>query len=81
MLHSISGTFVPIGNDGFAHRYPLRTARVIGARCKYCKETFFPTNKRGPVPYYCSRSCQSRAYRERQVQLALSLFEGSKNDV
>ena len=51
--------------------YPLRVARKIGTKCRYCNQLFHPENKRGPVPEYCSRSCQSKAYRARKLLKAL----------
>jgi hypothetical protein len=52
-------------------KYPLRIAKLVGTICQHCGEKFYPENKRGPVPQYCSRSCQCKAQRERWIQEAL----------
>jgi len=63
MLHNSSGTLVP--------QFPLRVARRLGVECAYCHTTFTPTNERGPIPKYCSRSCEGKAYRKRLLDRAL----------
>lgn len=59
----------------FAQKFPLRYAQVVGVYCAYCNTVFFPYNKRGPVPRYCSRSCQSKVARRAAVLVAV---EGSQ---
>lgn len=57
---------IPPYDDAYKERYPLRFARRHGTTCKFCGDKFKPQNSRGPVPEYCSRSCQSKAYRRRK---------------
>ena len=83
MLYNSSGTSVPPSLDSRSKaqdfkvkpkkppKFPLRVAKKFGVICKQCNEKFFPTGQRGPVPQYCSRSCQCKAQRERWVQEAL----------
>lgn len=44
-------------------------ARLFGQFCQECSKMFYPTNKRGPKPKFCSKACKQKAYR-RSVKLA-----------
>lgn len=77
MLHS---TFVPQSLESPKTSpckavSPLRLARKTGTVCKQCHHHFYPTNKRGRVPEYCSGACKSRAYRQAKAQAELTIIE------
>jgi hypothetical protein len=48
---------------------PHATAHMgKSVRCRNCKRKFRRQSSRGPVPLYCSRSCEGQAYRKRAAK-------------
>jgi hypothetical protein len=37
-------------------------------RCAWCGDVFEKTNRRGPIPRYCTAVCRQRAYEHRRLQ-------------
>lgn len=63
--------------DAPTPRIKLRLARKVGVICAHCHKRFYPENSYGPAPLYCSRSCQSKAFRARRDAAELAALEVS----
>lgn len=57
---------------------PLVDAKRTGVVCAHCGKTFTPQNERGPVPKYCSRTCQQAAYYARREDRRLALLKAAQ---
>lgn len=73
MLHNSNQSALP--DQGQANPASLLDAKDAGflVRCQWppCGKSLYQKvhdQKRGPAPKYCSRACQSKAYRQRKRQ-------------